>query len=301
MRQIFIKTMRQVFFLIGIAAFFSGACNKQNNSADAYGNFMADEVIVAAETSGQIKQVFASEGQLVKKGDRALILDTVQGYLKVTELKAKEKAAIAKLDNIRTQIAVYNQQREVLNKDLVRINKMLVDGAATQKQYDDITGQIQIIDRQVSVVQSNHAAVQAEIQAIHAGVLLSEDMLSKTKVLFPVTGTVLEKYVETGELAIPGKSLFKVADLDTMKLTAYVSGEQLTSLKLRQKVTVGIDGNDGNIKRYEGTISWIASQAEFTPKNIQTREERLSQVYAIKIAVKNDGAIRINMPGEVWF
>jgi HlyD family secretion protein len=301
MRQIFIKTMRQMFFLIGITTFFSSACNKQNNSADAYGNFMADEVIVAAETSGQIKQAFATEGQLVKKGDRALNLDTVQGYLKVTELKAKEKAAIAKLDNISTQIAVYTQQKEVLNKDLSRINKMLSDGAATQKQYDDITGQIQVIDRQIAVVQSNYAAVQAEIQAIRAGVSLSEDMLSKTKISFPVTGTVLEKYVEAGELAVPGKALFKVANLDTMKLTAYVSGKQLTSLKLRQKVTVGIDDKDGGIKKYEGTISWIASQAEFTPKNIQTREERLSQVYAIKIAVKNDGAIRINMPGEVWF
>ncbi len=178
---------------------------------------------------------------------------------------------------------------------------MLSDGASTQKQYDDISGQIKIIDRQIEVVQSNRFTIRAEIQAIQAGIFLAKDILSKSRVVFPTQGTILEKYVEIGEIASPGKVLYKIANLDKMELTAYVSGEQLSQVKLGQEATVSIDDVNGGLKDFKGKVTWIASQAEFTPKNIQTKEERLSQVYAIKITVKNDGTIRINMPGEVRF
>lgn len=293
--------MRQLHILSGLIIFISISCKNSNHEANAYGNFMADEIIVSSETNGRIVRVFAKEGDKVVTGDRAVYLDTLQSYLKVSELLAKEKAAKARLNNVNTQIAVYEEQKSVLQKDLGRIEKMLSEGASTQKQYDDVSGQIKVIDKQMAVVESNKLTINAEIQAIQAGILLAKDMLSKTKVVFPANGTVLEKYISIGEIAVPGKALFKIANLDEMELTAYVSGEQLTQIELGQTVTVSIDKAGGGLKDMNGKVSWIASQSEFTPKNIQTREERLSQVYAIKVVVKNDGSIRINMPGEVRF
>jgi HlyD family secretion protein len=293
--------MRQFIIFVGITILFTVSCNNSNHEADAYGNFMADEIIVSSEVSGRVLQVYAKEGDKIEAGGKAVFLDTAQSHLKVTELQAKEKAAFARLNNLNSQIAVYEQQKSVLQKDFERIGKMLSEGAATQKQYDDVSGKIKVIDKQIAVIFSNKSTVLAEIQAIKAGVLLANNMLSKTKIVFPVDGTVLEKYISVGEVALPGKALFKIANLEEMEITAYVSGKQLTAIKLGQTVTVSIDKAEGGLKDMNGKITWIASQAEFTPKNIQTREERLSQVYAIKVSVKNDGSIRINMPGEVRF
>jgi HlyD family secretion protein len=275
------------------------SCNNNSKTADAYGNFQAVEVIVSAETSGPIIAANINEGTQIKKGDLAMQIDSVQYALKVNELGAKIKATSAKRSNINAQAAVYEQQKQVALKDLDRIKKMFSDGAATQKQLDDINGQIEVINRQISSVQSNIEGVNAEVSALEAGIAQAKDMLARTKVIAPISGTILEKYAEAGEMAAPGKALFKIADLENMELKAYVSALQLPAIKVGQTVKVSIDGTDGKLIDYQGTISWISDEAEFTPKNIQTREERVSQVYAIKVIVKNDSKIKINMPAEV--
>jgi HlyD family secretion protein len=288
-----------VFFLPALLIVLS--CNRNNQDADAYGNFEATEVIISAETSGQITKVNFDEGTTLKKGQLALAIDSTQYALKVNELKARLTASQSKRVNISAQVAVYEQQKQVAQKDLERIKKMYADGAATQKQLDDVNGQIDVINRQINSVNSNLQGIDAESNATNAGILQAQDMLARTKIYAPSDGTVLEKYTEVGEMAAPGKSLFKIANLETMELKAYVSATQLPEIKIGQTVKVSIDGSDGKMIEYQGTISWISSEAEFTPKNIQTREERVSQVYAIKVLVKNDGAIKINMPAEVRF
>lgn len=277
------------------------SCGKNNNDADAFGNFQANEVIVSAETSGPIKALYIEEGKLVKKGEIALQIDSVQYALKVNEINSKIKATSARRSNIYAQSAVFEQQKQTALKDMERLKKMFADGAATQKQLDDINGQIEVINRQISSVQSNLEGINAEVNALEAAIAQSKDMLARTKVYAPIDGIILEQYTEIGEMAAPGKVLFKIADLENMELKAYISALQLSSVKIGQTVKVSIDGNDGKLVDFEGKISWISSEAEFTPKNIQTREERVSQVYGIKVKVKNDGSIKINMPAEVRF
>ncbi|MBN2485468.1 MAG: efflux RND transporter periplasmic adaptor subunit [Bacteroidales bacterium] len=277
------------------------SCNKNNSTADAFGNFQADEIIVSAEVSGPIVVDSIEEGMIIKKGQLALQIDTVQLALKVKELNSKIRATKARRTNIDAQSAIFEQQKKMALVDFNRIKNMLADSAATQKQLDDIAGEIEVLNRQISSVKSNLESINAEAAALEAGVLQIHDMLSRTKVVAPISGTIIEQYAETGEMAIPGKALFKVANLETMVLKAYVSARQLPEIETGQKVKVCIDGADGQLICFEGSISWISAEAEFTPKNIQTREERVNQVYAIKIRVKNNGPIKINMPGEVWF
>lgn len=293
--------MRLIFITVSLLALVFSACNRSNNYTDAYGNFTADEILLAPETGGKIVKTYAHEGADVKQGEIAAQIDSVQYYLKVNELKARKEAAKAKLTNIQAQVDVFEKQKSILERDLIRIKKMLEDGAATQKQYDDITGQIEVINKQKSSVLTNRLAVQAEIKSIQAGISQARDMLNRTKVKFPVSGVILEQYAQQGEIVRPGKAIYKLANLNEMKLKAYVSGQQLSGLKIGQKVIVLVDAPDGGNKEYSGQITWIASKSEFTPKNIQTKEERLSQVYAIEILVNNNGYIKINMPGEVLF
>ena len=279
----------------------SMSCNRNHKDADAYGNFEAREHIVSAETAGRIIAMNIEDAQTCKLGYVAFVIDTLQYSLKKNELVAKRRAALARKTNIKAQVEVYVEQQEVLQTELKRVQKMLSDGAATTKQIDDIEGQNRIIEKQILAVRSNLIGVDAEVSAINAGIAQINDMILRSAVKTPIKGEIIAHYAELGEVTAPGKSLFKIADLNELTLKAFVSGKQLSSIKLGEKAKVSIDGEDGEMIVYEGIISWIATDAEFTPKNIQTKEERLSQVYAIKIRVKNDGAIKINMPGEVQF
>ncbi len=291
--------MKTRYLQLLIIGFIFWSCNNGNSEADAYGNFQATEVIVSSETSGKIVLFDFTEGDILEKGSVVVKIDSVQYALKLKELKARKQAVIARKANVVAQVNVYMQQLQVLEKDQLRLKNMLKDGAATQKQFDDVEGQVSIIKKQISAVESNLAGINAEVVAIDASIAQAIDMKLRTKVKSPVKGTIIQKYVQEGEIAAPGRALFKVADLTNMELKAYISGNQLSSVNIGDDVSVYIDGDKENLKKYTGKISWIASEAEFTPKNIQTREERLSQVYAIKVLVKNDGAIKINMPGEV--
>jgi HlyD family secretion protein len=281
--------------------FLSLSCNKNKTEADAYGNFEAQESIISAETAGRIIALNIDDGQECDQGFLALVIDTLQYNLKKKELVAKKLAAIAKKENIKAQAEVYIQQKKVLLTDLDRVKKMQADGAATSKQLDDLEGQVQVIDKQIVAVKSNLLGIDAEVAAINAGIDQIVDMITRSAVKTPFNGVILAHYAELGEVTAPGKALFKLANIKELDLKAFISGEQLSTIKLGQKVRVSIDGTNGDMIDYEGTLSWIAPDAEFTPKNIQTKEERLSQVYAIKVKVVNDGAIKINMPGEVRF
>jgi HlyD family secretion protein len=284
-----------------LSALMLAACNGNIPEADAYGNFEAKEINVSAETSGRIVKMNLSEGQSYNAGTEVLIIDTVQLDLKKKELLAKKYAAVVKKENVKAQEDVYKQQKQVLENDLKRIEKMLSAGAATSKQIDNLEGQIHVLDKQMLAVHSNMVGIAAEVAVIEVGLAQVEDMLQRSRVKTPVSGVVISKYVELGEIAGPGKVLFKIANLDELDLKAFISGKQLSSITLGQKVRVAIDGSKEDMIFYDGIVSWIAPNSEFTPKNIQTKEERLSQVYALKITVKNNGAIKINMPGEVYF
>ena len=296
--------MRLIIYSCLALVLFS--CKGDGSESDAYGNFTATEIIVSAENSGRILKKAVSEGVSTQEGSLAYIIDTVQTYLKKKELEARKKSVIAKKANIEAQISVLEEQEQALTKDIERFTKMLAEGAASQKQLDDLTNNLKVLQKQIRQVKTNFTSIDAEVAAIDASVRQVEDMIMRSRVKTPIQGTILETYAEEGETVAQGKPLFKVADLSTMELKAYFDSDQLIrnaqgelEVVIGDEVEVRVDDGDEGIRALRGTISWIASQAEFTPKIIQTREERVNLVYAVKIRVPNDGYLRINMPGEV--
>jgi HlyD family secretion protein len=293
-----IKMKRINVFVFSLFILVVG-CKNNKDQTDAYGNFSATEILVSAETSGRIIDKLIEEGDKIKAGDVTYIIDTIQNSLKRDELIARKNSILAKTSNFNAQVDVLTQQKISLEADLGRFSKMLKDGAATQKQYDDLTNQLEVINKQIGQVKTNFSGISAEVKATEAQIAQINDMISRSVVKSLISGTILETYAEKSENISAGKPLFKIADLEVMDLKAYFSGNQLVSLKTGNKVTVLVDNGKGGFQKMEGIISWISSEAEFTPKIIQTREERVNLVYAVKIRVKNDGTLKINMPGEV--
>ncbi|MBP8041780.1 MAG: efflux RND transporter periplasmic adaptor subunit [Bacteroidales bacterium] len=291
--------MKKYLCIISIALLT--ACSGRNDKSDAYGNFEADETIISSEVSGKIIQLDLEEGQEIKAGTIVGIIDTTDYQLKKEQLTAQKNAIASKSGNIASQIEVQQQQKNNLLIDKARIEKLYKDGAATKKQLDDINGSISMVDKQIQSIQTQNGSVADEILAIVKQIDQISQTIKKCYLSCPVSGTILNKYIEQNELVIPGKSLFKIADLSSVFLRAYISESQLANVKLGQKVEVLIDKGEDNTAKYEGTVTWISSTAEFTPKIIQTKEERVNLVYAVKIKVKNDGALKIGMPGEVNF
>jgi HlyD family secretion protein len=275
------------------------ACNNNTDESDAYGNFEADPVIVSAETSGQILQLNVEKGQQIEAGFTAAIIDTVQIRLQIVQLEAQKAAINSKRQSISSQIEVFQEQKRVLEINESRVQKMLQDGASTQKSLDDIQGQISVIEKQIESTKTQFVSVSKEFEVINAQQASVLDKLQRCIVKSPVSGTILEKYAEQGELAAAGKALFKIADMSELELKVYVSGAQLSHVKLGQEVEVLLDKNESENQSLSGKITWISSEAEFTPKIIQTKEERVKLVYAVKVAVKNDGTLKIGMPGEI--
>jgi HlyD family secretion protein len=221
--------------------------------------------------------------------------------LKLESLQAQRLAILSRGGNVFTQSDVLKQQKVNLEKELLRLEALLKDGAATQKQKDELVYQIQIIDKQIENVYSQNSPISAEASAMDAQIEMLIDQIERCIIKSPIDAVVLTKYVNAGEVAGAGKPLVKIANLNKMYLKAYISGSQLSEIKIGQSVKVRIDEGKDNYKTFDGTITWISSQAEFTPKIIQTKEERVNFVYAIKILVPNDGSIKIGMPGEVIF
>jgi len=277
------------------------SCNWNDGKSDAYGNFEVDETHISTEISGKLLQMNVEEGENVQKGDTVALVDTTQLSLRKQQLMAQRNAVATKVDNILSQIDVQREQRKTLMTEKSRLEKLLADGAATSKQMDDVDGRISVIDKQIESIESQNAAVLSEIKAFDLQIEQAKDQLSRSYIINPLDGIVLETYTQQSELVMTGKILYKIADITNMFLRVYISGAQLSQVELGQKVTVLIDKSKDETESLTGEVVWISSQAEFTPKIIQTKEERVNLVYAMKIKVANDGKLKIGMPGEVLF
>lgn len=295
----------QVYKLTFIALAALVGCRNSTTEFDATGNFEADEVIISSEASGRILKLDVDEGTDLDSNQVVGLIDTTQLYLKKKQLEYSVKAVISKLPNSSIQLAAIKEQMETAQREKKRVENLLKDDAATQKQLDDLNAQLQLLQKQYDASQSNLSisanSFQSETLPLKAQLEQVQDQLNKSVIRNPFNGTVLTQYALKDEVTAPGKALYKVADLSVLVLRAYISGNQLSSIKLGQQVEVFIDSSDGNYKTYPGTVMWVSSKAEFTPKTIQTKEERANLVYAIKIHVKNDGYIKLGMYGEVNF
>ena len=290
--------MRTLLFLSIIIIL--GSCTNNKTKSDAFGNFETDEVIVSSENSGKILMTAFIEGEKVTQGAVLALTDTANLVLQRNQLLAQKEAVLAQKAGLFAQIAVSDQQITNIQKDQVRIQKMLSEGAATPKQMDDIDGQISLAGKQKKAYTAQISAIEKNAEAVDAQVAVLNDRIGSSIVKAPISGIILEKYAETGELATPGKPLYKMANIDNLILRVYASGPQLTQIQTGKQVKVLIDGNQG-IKEISGTVEWVSSEAEFTPKIIQTREERVKLVYAVKVRVPNDGSLKLGMPGEIIF
>jgi HlyD family secretion protein len=285
--------------LIFIAVVMITACKSKTEMADAYGNFEATEVIVSAETNGRILKFDAKEGSLIETGSELVLVDTTLIYLQKEELDAGIKSIRTKIGIINAQNNIINQQIENIRVNIARIEKMLKDDAATQKQLDDLTGQEAVFQKQITANNTQKTSVAAELSVYDSKRATLNEQLKRSRIKSPLSGTLIEKYSEAGEITAAGKPLAKIADLSVMKLKAYVSGAQIGKIKTGQECIVRIDDGDKGYRSFAGTISYISEKAEFTPKIIQTKEERVTLVYAVNIDVVNDGSLKSGMPGEV--
>ena len=291
--------------ILYIAALLLAAACSEDSDFDAQGTFEATEVIVSSEATGQILHFDIEEGTNVKKGERIGAVDSTQLHLQRKQLEAQLEALLSSRPDIKKQAAATKEQITKQKSELQRVGNMLRDGAATQKQYDDIEAQLRILEKQLSATLSsldkNTATINSNAVALEAQIAALDDRIAKCSLSAPVDGTVLVKYAEAGELATAGKPLMKVANLDRMYLRAYFTSEQLADIKVGDKVTVTADFGGDKRYDYEGEIAWISPESEFTPKSIQTRDTRANLVYAVKVAVKNDGRLKIGLAGEVKF
>ena len=282
-----------------------GACTSQEEQYDASGIFETTEVIVSAKGTGELQSFQVEEGQAVRQGEVLGWIDTLQLSLKDRQLAASLLATESKRLDEKRQVAHLRQQIENLQREKERFTALLNAKATTAKQVDDIDYQIKVLQNQLVATQeqinSSNSSLSRQSESIQAQRAQMEDQIRNAMISSPITGTVLTKYAEQGEFAVPGKALFKVADVSQMKLRAYITADQLTQLQIGQAVAVYADRGITDRKRYAGRVVWIADKAEFTPKTIQTRNERANLVYAVKIAVENDGFIKRGMYGEGRF
>lgn len=320
-------------FIFPLSAIFFSACSSGNSKFDATGTFETDEIIVSAEANGRILRLDLEEGSTLAK-------DSVVGNIDPTAIELQKEQAATSVDALRQktndpspqisilqsqiaaqekQIAVQEEQLKTLLIEQTRFKNLVAAGATPAKQLDDITGQVNILREQIAASKSQTAVLQSQVNsqrqtvAIQNRGILSEknpmekkvaqfqDQLNKTKIINPISGTVLAKYADADEYTSTGKAIYKIANLSIMKLRAYITGDQLARVKLNQPVKVLVDDGKEKYKELTGTVTWISDKAEFTPKTIQTKEERANLVYAIKINVKNDGYLKIGMYGEVVF
>lgn len=292
----------QLTILLLSAATFT-ACHQKEAAYDASGTFEAVETIVSAEASGNIKTLDIEEGQVLKAGQVVAYIDSVQLILKKKQLQAQISAVLSGRPDITAQTAALQEQLKQAERERDRTENLLKADAATRKQLDDAVSQVAIVKKQIAATQSSlgitttnlkdqAAPLEAQIQQI-------DDQLDKCRLTNPIDGTVLTKYAEAGEVTSPGKAVYKIAALNTIILRAYLTGDQLPHVKTGQTVKVLVDDTKDAYKTYPGTIEWISNKAEFTPKTIQTKDERANLVYAIKVRINNDGYLKIGMYGEI--
>lgn len=291
--------------LIASIATVLTACNNNKVSFDASGSFEAEETIISSEATGTIKQFNIEEGQTLGAGQEIGYIDSLQLYLKKKQLEAQITAILGKKPNIPVQLSALQEQLKTTERERTRVANLVKGDAATPKQLDDINAQIEVLKKQIEAQQStlsiSSEGLSKDIVPLQVQVEQLNDQLAKCKIINPANGTVLAKYAEANEMTTTGKPLYKIADLSNIILRAYITSNQLTQVKLNQKVKVLTDDGKGGYKETEGTVTWINDKAEFTPKTIQTKDERANMVYALKIKVKNDGSYKVGMYGEIKF
>lgn len=290
---------------IAASAIMLTACGNKEKEYDATGTFEATEVTIAAEQNGALTMFDVNEGDEIALGKEVGLIDTTQIWLKIKQMGATKEIYQSQKPDMEAQIAATRQQLAKAKQDQQRYKELVADGAAPSKTLDDANNQVQVLQKQlnaqISSLSTNTNALNKQMAATDVQVSQLQDQLKKCHVSAPIKGVVLDKYVEKGEFVSIGKPLFKMADTGQMFLRAYVTSAQLQNIKVGQKAKVFADYGDDNKKEYEGTVTWISSKSEFTPKTILTDDERADLVYAVKIAVKNDGYIKIGMYGEVKF
>ena len=282
-----------------VLAMFIISCNKNNEKADAYGNFETTEITVSSESNGKIEFLNLEEGDVVEKGKTVGLIDTLQLYYTKMQLIASQKTVSSKSGNVLSKKQVLQEQLKTVKIEQTRIKNMFSENAATKRQVDEINGKVKVIEEQIKGVGTQNAPIKNEANSFSVQIEKINDQIKKCNLVNPIKGTVLTKYAEPNEVTTFGKPLYKIANLEEMNLRVYISETQLSSIKIGQQVKVKIDDFE-QTKEYIGNIIWISSQAEFTPKIIQTKEERANLVYAVKIRVKNDGSLKIGMPAEIW-
>lgn len=292
--------MKSIRYLLPVVLMFLAACSQQQDISDAFGNFEAIEVMVSAESQGRIMFFEPEEGATLNADQVSVVIDTTQLNLKKIQLESGKSSLGARIQTLDAQVRASRVQMQNLEREKQRIDKLAEGGAATSKQQDDIQGQIALLEAQIQATESQKSSVYAEQKTLEVQIRQVEDQIQRCKVRNPIRGILLTKYKEAGEMAAPGQPLYKVANLDELILRAYVSGNQLSSVTIGKEVRVLYDTDQG-IEESTGTVSWVSPRAEFTPKIIQTREERVNLVYALKIKVNNSGSLKIGMPGEVVF
>jgi HlyD family secretion protein len=289
--------------IIGIVAFAMASCGNTENEFDATGTFEAVETIVPAQANGIIKEFKIEEGQDLNAGQVIGYIDTMQLSLKKKQLEAQISAVLSKKPNVSTETAALHEDLKQAKREKQRLENLVKADAATQKQLDDAGTHVDVVQKKIAALQTSLAhstsSLSGEALALKAQIDQINDQLAKSNIINEVNGNVIEKYAEVNEMASNGKALYKIADLSTITLRVYITGGQLAKIKTGQKVKVFVDADAGNYKNYVGTIEWISNKAEFTPKTIQTKEERANLVYAVKIKVKNDGMLKIGMYGEI--
>lgn len=280
-------------------------CGNNEKAYDATGTFEATEVTVAAEQSGALMMFDVNEGDEVALGKEVGLIDTTQIWLKIQQSKATKDVYQSQKPNMEAQIAATRQQLAKARQDQQRYKELVADGAAPSKMLDDATNQVQVLQKQleaqISSLSTNTNALNKQMAATDVQTSQLQDLLQKCHIVTPIKGIVLEKYVERGEFVGVGKPLFKMADTEQMFIRAYVTSTQLKDVKVGQQAKVFADYGDGQRKEYDGTVTWISSKSEFTPKTILTDDERADLVYAIKVSIKNDGFVKIGMYGEIKF
>jgi len=291
--------MKKLLILVSIAVFGSFISCGKDQKADGYGNFEATEITVSAEANGKIEFLDLEEGVILEKNQNVGLIDTTQLYLNKQRAIASLNTIGSRSGNVLSQIAVLNEELKTARSEKDRVQNMFSEDASTQRQVDQAVGKVNVINQQINSVGTQNKPIVNEVKSAEIQIEIIEDQIQKSKIVNPVQGTVLSKYAEPGEITAFGKPLYKIADISEMTLRVYIGEPQLSQVRIGQIVLVKIDVEDG-MKDYEGTVSWISSSAEFTPKIIQTKEERVNLVYAVKVIVQNDSSLKIGMPAEMW-
>ena len=294
--------MQKIYVLAGVALMMA-ACGGNEKAYDATGTFEATETTVYAEQSGALLTFSVNEGDHIEAGKEVGLIDTTQTWLKIQQLDATKEVYQSQKPDMERQIAATRQQLSKAQQDEQRYRELVADGAAPSKMLDDASSQVKVLqkqlDAQISSLSTSTRSLDKQTVAANVQIEQLRDMLHKCHIVTPTKGTVLEKYVERGEFVAIGKPLFKIADTEQMFMRAYVTSAQLQNIKIGQQMKVFADYGNGQKKAYDGTVSWISSRSEFTPKTILTDDERADLVYAVKVAIKNDGYVKIGMYGEV--